>query len=107
MEQLQRLGVVVVADAQANKPIHASGHPSAAELGDMYRWVRPQMAIPVHGEAPHLQANAQVAKAAGVARQFVGTNGDLFVIAPQQGVRRDLVKTGRLGLERGQLLPID
>lgn len=106
LEQFERLGVVVIEDAQVNKPIHASGHPSAAELGDMYGWVQPTIAIPVHGEAAHMQANASVAKQAGVKLQLTGENGDLFILAPQPGVRRAMAKVGRVGLERGQLVPV-
>lgn len=106
IEQFERLGVVVIGDAQVNKPIHASGHPSAAELADMYQWVQPSIAIPVHGEAAHMQANAVVAKNAGIKLQLTGNNGDLFLLAPQPGVRRGVAKAGRVGLERGQLVPV-
>src|SRR4029077_18320865 len=34
--------------------VHVSGHPRRAELEDMISWVRPQILIPVHGEALHL-----------------------------------------------------
>lgn len=78
--------------------IHASGHPCQDELATLYRWVRPKIAVPVHGEAPHLAAHAGVAREAGVPLQLVGRNGDLFLIAPVAGVRRGRVRCGRLGL---------
>lgn len=102
---LTRQGVQVVQDEALNLPIHASGHPAQEELRDMYRWIAPQLAIPVHGEPHHLAANAQLARELGVPGQFVGENGDLFMLAPQRGVRRGVADVGRLALDNGQLTP--
>ncbi len=103
---LERQGVTVVRDEELNAPIHASGHPARDELADMYRWIQPQVAIPVHGEAEHMAANAALAKAEGVPRQMTGSNGDLFMLAPQRGIRRGAVVAGRLGLDRDQLVAV-
>ncbi len=43
------------------------GHPRRNELREMYEWIRPQIAIPVHGEAAHLVAHAKLARTAGIA----------------------------------------
>ncbi|MCH1551483.1 MAG: ribonuclease J [Pseudomonadales bacterium] len=94
--QFEQKGLQVVCDDDSRRPIHASGHPASDELADMYRWIKPQIAIPVHGEVPHMQANAQVAKAACVPKQMLGTNGDLFMLAPQPGIRRAAAHVGRL-----------
>ena len=63
---------------QSDIPLHASGHPCAEELTLMYEWVKPRIAIPVHGEDRHMQANASIAKSVGVPHQLVGKNGDVF-----------------------------
>ncbi|MEM7704058.1 MAG: ribonuclease J [Pseudomonadota bacterium] len=102
--RLRLLGVTVVQDSFAT-PIHASGHPARDELADMYRWVQPQVAIPVHGEAVHMHANARLAKEVGVPHQLLGRNGDLFMLAPVRGIRRGAVQTGRLGFEDDRLIP--
>lgn len=104
VRRLEALGVKVVSDEASNVPIHASGHPAREELVDMYGWVRPQIAIPVHGEPEHMQANADLARTAGVPRQVTGRNGDLFMLAPVPGIRRDAVAVGRLGLDDGKLV---
>ena len=98
-ERLGSLAVEVIADSDLNLPIHASGHPARAELRDLYTWVRPQVAIPVHGENAHMLANAQLADEVGVPRQMHGENGDLFMLAPQVGVRRGVTPVGRLGVD--------
>ncbi|MFK7957086.1 MAG: ribonuclease J [Lysobacterales bacterium] len=102
--RMRALGVTVVQDG-LGPPIHASGHPAQSELKDMYGWVKPAVAIPVHGEPRHLDANAAMAKSVGVPQQFVGRNGDLFMLAPVRGVRRGAAPIGRLGLENDQLIP--
>src|SRR6202043_1190356 len=42
--------------------VHVSGHPARDELSQMYRWLRPQIAIPVHGEMRHMTEHARLAK---------------------------------------------
>ncbi|MEM9300651.1 MAG: ribonuclease J [Pseudomonadota bacterium] len=106
VDRLGERGVDVVQDEDCAEPIHASGHPAREELADMYRWVRPRTAIPVHGEDRHMAAHAALARELGVDRQLVGRNGDLFMLAPARGLRRGAAATGRLGLERDGLRPI-
>ena len=101
--QFTAAGVDVVHADQSNLPLHASGHPNADELRHMYRWLAPNIAIPVHGEAAHMEANGALAKQAGVPKQLVGKNGDLFRIAPMPSLLRGAVETGRLFVDRGQL----
>lgn len=104
IERLEQMQVNVITDENSPVAIHASGHPSADELKAMYEWVKPALAIPVHGELHHLKANAGIAKSKGVPKQMVGLNGDMFYIAPVSGIRRQAVKTGRLGLAQDKTL---
>ncbi|HAU17404.1 MAG TPA: MBL fold metallo-hydrolase, partial [Marinobacter adhaerens] len=53
--RLKELGVRVITAEDADLPIHASGHPAQEELELMYKWVKPAIAIPVHGEAEHME----------------------------------------------------
>jgi ribonuclease J len=101
--RLKDMHIDVITDESSVLPIHASGHPAAEELKSMYQWVSPSCAIPVHGEMQHIKANAKIAKSVGVPEQIEGKNGDLFYIAPVRGVRRNAIKTGRLGLVRNSL----
>jgi ribonuclease J len=77
---LVRQGIEVITDR--THLVHVSGHPRRAELDDMYRWVRPRIAIPVHGEALHLREHAELARRAGVKDVIVCQDGDLVRLAP-------------------------
>ena len=44
--------------------VHVSGHPRRDEMADLFSWVKPQIALPVHGEALHLAEHAKLARAA-------------------------------------------
>ena len=72
---LIELGASVV--HKGNAKVHVSGHAAAGELLYCYNIVKPRAVMPVHGEARHLRANADIAVASGVApdRTIVGENG--------------------------------
>lgn len=103
---LQQRDIKVIAAEDSAAPIHASGHPARDELAQMYQWVQPKLAIPVHGEPEHMTANAHIARDVGVKQQLTGLNGDLFYLAPVKGIRRKAVATGRLGWDRDALIPV-
>lgn len=65
---------------KGNARVHVSGHAASGELLYAYNIVKPEGVIPVHGEARHLRANADIAKASGVAsdRVLIGENGTVF-----------------------------
>lgn len=75
---LTRLGVTVV--HKGNALVHTSGHASAGELLYTYNVVKPRNALPIHGEARHLVANAKLAQATGLPseRTIVAEDGDVI-----------------------------
>ncbi len=107
IERLIGMGVDVVTPESCNSHIHTSGHPSRDELTCMYEWVSPEICIPVHGEKEHLEAHVEVAAEAGVTRKLLGRNGDLYFLAPDKGIRRGVVSTGRLGIEQKKLVRLE
>jgi ribonuclease J len=94
-------GIQVTHADKASEALHASGHPCADELKKLYSWVKPRVAIPVHGETRHMKANAGIAAASGVAHQLVGENGDLFDILNNK-ILRNTAPVGRLWLDEEQ-----
>jgi len=98
IDRLKARGIHIIRPEDSSLPIHASGHPGAQELSKLYEWVKPDVLIPVHGEAQHLDAHIDLAKAQGINRQLRGVNGDLFMLAPNTGIRRSVIPTARLGV---------
>jgi ribonuclease J len=86
--------------------IHVSGHPRRIELKQMYEWVRPQILVPVHGEAAHLAAQAELARESGVPKPVQVRNGDLLRLAPGDPEIVDQVPYGRI-LKDGRLIGTD
>ena len=106
VDRLQSQGLIVLQGENLNAPIHASGHPCVEEVRQMYQWIRPGVAVPVHGEQEHMQANAEIAAAVGVPMRLTGSNGDLFMLAPRPGMRRAAAGVGRLGLAANGLVSV-
>jgi ribonuclease J len=101
---MARQGIEVITDE--GDFVHVSGHPARDELRQMYQWVRPEMAIPVHGEARHLLAHARLARECQVPGQIVCGNGDLIRLAPGPTQITGRVPTGRLAYDGSRLLPM-
>ncbi|MCP4619131.1 MAG: ribonuclease J [Bradyrhizobium sp.] len=87
-------GVEVITDR--THLVHVSGHPRRDELRDMIAWVRPQILIPVHGEALHLSEHAKLARSAGVPKVITCRNGDLVKLGPGDPGIIDELPAGRL-----------
>jgi ribonuclease J len=62
----------------------------------MYDWIRPQIAVPAHGEPLHLATHAEFARAKGVPHVFTLQNGAMLALAPDQPGIIDEVPHGRL-----------
>jgi ribonuclease J len=102
---LAKRGIRVITDDDAF--IHVSGHPGRPELARMYQWVRPRIAVPVHGERRHLVAHAELARECQIPEQIIGENGALVRLAPGPAVVVDHVHSGRLAVEGRRLLATD
>ena len=83
---LSRLGARVV--HRGNAMVHVSGHASAGELLYCYNIVKPKNVMPVHGEARHLIANAELAVLTGVPRDRTLIAEDGAVVDLRKGVAR-------------------
>jgi ribonuclease J len=105
MNQLSDLGIRIVTERQAH--VHVSGHPGRPELIEMYNWVRPQIVVPVHGEARHLAEQARLALSHGVPHAVVQKNGDVIRLAPGDPKKVDEVRVGQLVLDGDVILPAD
>jgi len=101
---LIRLGIDIVTDE--DHFVHVSGHPYQDELVRMYQMVRPRIAIPVHGEARHLLAHADLARQCQVPEALVIENGAMVRLDRAGATIADEFPVGRIGSDGKSLLPI-
>ena len=103
--QLVELGVEVV--TERDQFVHVSGHPARDDLARMYQWVRPRIAVPMHGEMRHLVEHAALARECRVPEARVVANGDVLKLAPGRAEVVGRVPYGRLGLDGTRLAPLE
>jgi ribonuclease J len=96
-------GVEVITEKE--HMVHVSGHPAREELKRMYELVRPELLVPVHGEARHLIEQARFGvEEGGVPAAQVILNGDVLRLAPGKPQLVGEVPTGRLAVDPSGLV---
>lgn len=101
VNEMIRRGVKVITDR--THLVHVSGHPRRGEMVKLYQWLKPQLAVPVHGEALHLSEHAALARGEGVSEVVLCGDGDVLRLAPGPGEVIDDVPSGRMYRD-GQIL---
>ncbi|MGH6775969.1 ribonuclease J [Brucella tritici] len=87
-------GIKIIGDEDAL--VHVSGHPRRSELRRMYSWVRPQILVPVHGEAAHLVAQGSLGAMEGIEQVAQVHDGDMLRLAPGKAEIIDEAPVGRI-----------
>jgi len=95
--RLYAMGVDIVTERDA--PIHVSGHPYRDELKQLYAWVRPRFAIPVHGERMQMEKHGLLARECGVENAIVPENGKVIEITQSDVREIGHVQSGVLAIE--------
>ena len=98
-------GVVMITERQAH--VHVSGHPGRPELAQMYRWIRPKLLVPTHGEARHMMEQARFALSEGVPDSLFQSDGDIVKLLPGPAKKVGNAPVGRLVLDGDVILPAD
>ncbi|TIX37541.1 MAG: ribonuclease J, partial [Mesorhizobium sp.] len=98
------LGMKIIEDGDAL--VHVSGHPRRSELRKMYEWVRPQIGVPVHGEAAHLVAQGSLMSMSGIGQVAQVRDGDMLRLYPGAATIVDQVPFGRV-YKDGRLIGTD
>jgi ribonuclease J len=101
LNEMIRRGVKVITDR--THLVHVSGHPRRGEVARLYQWLKPQLVVPVHGEALHLSEHAALAREQGVPEVALCGDGDVLRLAPGPAQVIDDVPTGRVYRD-GQML---
>lgn len=102
---LLRRGIKIITADDAF--VHVSGHPAREELVQMYQWVRPKVAIPVHGEGRHLAAHAELARDCQVPEVLVPEDGGAIRLAPGPAALVGHVHAGRLCIDGKRIVPMN
>lgn len=103
--KLVRDGVEIL--SHSDDPIHVSGHPYRDELKAMYGWLKPKIAVPVHGEMRHLVEHAKLARSLGVPHAAVPENGLIIRLTPGLPEIVGDVTVGRMAVDGPQLVPLN
>ncbi|MEM9146101.1 MAG: ribonuclease J [Pseudomonadota bacterium] len=95
--RLSEQGISVI-DGEMER-IHVSGHARRDDLSRIYRALKPQVAVPIHGEHRHLVEHARWAGEWGAARGIVAPNGSVVRLDGNAPGVIDEVPTGRVYLD--------
>lgn len=87
--------------------VHVSGHPSRQELQKMYELVRPEIAVPVHGEAVHIHEHCKWSLEWGAKKAIEVTNGDVVSLAPGNAEKVAVAPFGFFAVDGNFLLAPD
>lgn len=103
--QLTTLGVKLF--TEKDHQVHVSGHPYREELKEMYDWVKPKIAVPVHGETIHMHHHAELAKGCGVQHTHEIQNGEMVRLSKDGVKSLGFVKAGYFGVDGKQYVDPD
>lgn len=98
-------GIEVVTERDHH--VHVSGHPAREELVEMYQYIRPKVAVPVHGSPRHLEAHARLARECQVPESIVPGNGSLIRLEEGNVEIIGWVPTGMLTVDGGRIIPLE
>jgi ribonuclease J len=104
---LLNMGIQVIGPDDTSYKIHVSGHPYQDEVADMYRWLKPQIVVPVHGERMQLEAQAALARRCQVPTVIVPQNGSVVRLDGKNPAIIDHVETGLYAVEQGRIIDAD
>lgn len=90
--KMEEMGVEVLTGGMlvSNNPLHVSGHAGANELRRLHKTLKPRFVIPLHGEATHVKAHADLALECGAEHAFIPHEGYLMSISNRVRYRGQL-----------------
>ena len=103
--KLLNRGVKIITEEDHH--VHVSGHPAHDEIVFMYQIIKPDIAIPIHGEKKHLRANASIAKSCQVPQILMPDNGNVIRLFSGKAEVIADVTTNALVVDGKQLTPLN
>lgn len=98
-------GIEVVTDKDALT--HVSGHAGRADIKRMYGFVKPKIAVPVHGEAAHLFEHAKLAAECGVKQTVLIKDGDVLRFDGGEAEVVGAVQSGLMAMDGRKIIPVN
>lgn len=102
--KLKAKGCKIITDRE--DLVHVSGHYAGEDLEQMYRLIRPKIALPVHGESLELTEHAERAKKWGAEMAFALEDGEVLTLCDRPEIL-GTVPTGILAVDGKQILRLD
>ncbi|UAT43372.1 ribonuclease J [Anaplasmataceae bacterium AB001_6] len=104
---LSSRGIDVITEKDAK--VHVSGHPYREELKYLYSFLKPKIAIPVHGEYIHLKEHVKLAQIeCGIEEAILVSNGDVISLSNENGAKKvDEINSEVLGIDGDYLYPVN
>jgi len=103
--KLMSRGVQVITEREHH--VHVSGHPAREDMIEMYQMIRPEISIPVHGDARHLAEHAKLARECQVPQVQVPGNGSVIRLAPGPAEIISWVPVASLAVDGPRLRRLD
>ena len=102
--KLKAKGVKIITDKEAL--VHVSGHYAGPDLELMYRYLKPKIALPVHGEAMELTGHVDLAKKWGVPFAFALEDGEVIALDDEPQILGE-VPAGILAVDGKRIVRLD
>jgi len=84
--------------------VHVSGHPAREEVVRLYKLLRPQISVPVHGEARHLHEHCKLAESIGIPHTIEMENGTVIQLSKDGPKKCAELETGYLALDGSSII---
>ncbi|WHQ47041.1 MAG: ribonuclease J [Candidatus Midichloria sp.] len=97
-----KMGVEVL--TERDHFVHVSGHPGQEEVAMMYKYLKPKIAVPVHGEAVHIHAHAKFARQNGCKHSIEITNGEVLKLSEKGPEKIGQVEAGYILIDGESLI---
>jgi ribonuclease J len=102
--KLKTKGIKIITDKE--ELVHVSGHYAGADLEQMYRYLKPKIALPVHGEAMELTGHVDLAKKWGTPFAFALEDGEVIILDDEPQILGE-VPVGILAVDGKRIIPLD
>jgi len=103
IDRIKSYGATVI--TSEDEFVHVSGHSSPKNVEQMYKWVKPNTLIAMHGEEKQLQANVDFANKMKIENALIVNNGDVYDFHEKEIVNK--ISTGLVCSNHGVIIPMN